>query len=151
LPKDRLAECSHVCSRPKAVIDVAPVDRFEAQRKNCPSQKYILNIFSPPPTGMMQLIRQIASDEVLEQAFLWVCCKRKAHSHNNDVWNLRRQWKTLKLDLQERLLNGSYRFNPNGPKPVWATCLTPVPGPPRVRLKGTGSLHDYPRADRSHI
>ena len=60
----------------------------------------------------MQLIEQVASDEVIEQAFLWICLKRKEHSHNNDVWNLRRHWQTVKPDLQKQLLDGTYRFSP---------------------------------------
>jgi hypothetical protein len=27
----------------------------------------------------MQLIEQVASDEIIEQAFLWLCLKRKEH------------------------------------------------------------------------
>ena len=60
----------------------------------------------------MQLIGQVASDENIEQAFSWLCLKRKEHSHNNDVWNLRRHWQTVKPDLQKQLLDGTYRFSP---------------------------------------
>ena len=59
----------------------------------------------------MQLIEQVASDEIIEQAFLWLCLKRKEHSHNNDVWSLRRHWQTVKPDLQKQLLDGTYQFN----------------------------------------
>ena len=59
----------------------------------------------------MQLIEQVASDENIEQAFSWLCLKRKEHSHNNDVWNLRRHWQTVKPDLQKQLLDGTYQFN----------------------------------------
>ena len=47
----------------------------------------------------MQLIEQVASDENIEQAFSWLCLKRKEHSPNNDVWNLRRHWQTVKPNL----------------------------------------------------
>ena len=60
----------------------------------------------------MQLIEQVASDEVIEQAFLWICLKRKEHFHNNDVWNLRRNWQTVKPDLQKQLFDGTYQFSP---------------------------------------
>jgi RNA-directed DNA polymerase len=60
----------------------------------------------------MQLIEQVASDEIIEQAFSWLCLKRKEHSPNNDVWNLRRDWQTVKPDLQKKLLNGTYHFSP---------------------------------------
>jgi hypothetical protein len=38
--------------------------------------------------------------------------KRKEHSPNNDVWNLRRHWQTVKPDLQQQLLDGTYQFSP---------------------------------------
>ena len=60
----------------------------------------------------MQLIEQVASDENIEQAFSWLCLKRKEHSPNNDVWNLRRHWQTVKLNLQQQLLDGTYQFSP---------------------------------------
>ena len=60
----------------------------------------------------MQLIEEVASDENIEQAFSWLCLKRKEHSHNNDVWNLRRHWQTVKPDLQKQLLDGTYQFSP---------------------------------------
>ena len=60
----------------------------------------------------MQPIVPVASDEAIEQAFLWICLKRKEHSHNNDVWNLRRNWQTVKPDLQKQLLDGTYQFSP---------------------------------------
>ena len=60
----------------------------------------------------MQLIEQVASDEVIEQAFLWICLKRKEHFHNNDVWNLRKNWQTVKPDLQKQLFDGTYQFSP---------------------------------------
>ena len=60
----------------------------------------------------MQLIDQVASDENIEQAFSWLCLKRKEHSPNNDVWNLRRHWQTIKPNLQQQLLDGTYQFSP---------------------------------------
>jgi hypothetical protein len=60
----------------------------------------------------MQLIEQVASDETIELAFSWLCLKRKEHSPNNDIWNLRRHWQTVKPDLQKQLLDGTYQFTP---------------------------------------
>ena len=60
----------------------------------------------------MQLIEQVASDENIEQAFSWLCLKRKEHSPNNDVWNLRRHWQTVKPELHKQLLDGTYHFSP---------------------------------------
>jgi RNA-directed DNA polymerase len=59
----------------------------------------------------MQLIEQVASNEIIEQAFSWLFLKRKEHSPNNDVWNLRRHWQTVKPDLQKQLLDGTCQFS----------------------------------------
>ena len=37
--------------------------------------------------------------------------EEKEHFHNNDVWNLRRNWQAVKPDLQKQLLDGTYQFN----------------------------------------
>jgi RNA-directed DNA polymerase len=60
----------------------------------------------------MQLIEQGASDENIELAFSWLCLKRKEHSPNNDISNIRRHWQTVKPDLQKQLLDGAYQFSP---------------------------------------
>lgn len=41
---------------------------------------------------MSSLIERIASDEILEQAFQWLCKKRNHYHFNADVWQLRRSW-----------------------------------------------------------
>ncbi len=56
------------------------------------------------------LTAEIASDEVLEQAYLWLCDRRKDYSPDNDVWTLRWRWREVKPRMQEELLSGSYRF-----------------------------------------
>ncbi len=56
------------------------------------------------------LMAEIASDEVLEQAYLWLCDRRKGYSPNNDVWTLRWRWREVKLQVQQALLLGCYRF-----------------------------------------
>lgn len=58
------------------------------------------------------LMEEIASDEVLEEAYRWLCDRRKNCSPNNDVWNLRWRWQGIKPELQARLVGGSYRFEP---------------------------------------
>ena len=66
----------------------------------------------PHATAMLSadLTAEIASDEVLEQAYLWLCDRRKDRSPDNDVWTLRWRWREVKPRLQEELLSGSYRF-----------------------------------------
>ncbi|MFK0730525.1 MAG: hypothetical protein ACFKPT_25590 [Gloeotrichia echinulata GP01] len=58
----------------------------------------------------MMLIDRIASDEVLEQAFAWMCEKRAHHHFNSDVWQVRRWWHKKKLRIQQLLRAGSYQF-----------------------------------------
>jgi len=61
---------------------------------------------------MVDLISQIASDTVLDQAYQWLCKQRERLSHNNDVWELRRRWQNIKPELQQTLIEGEYRFSP---------------------------------------
>jgi RNA-directed DNA polymerase len=56
------------------------------------------------------LIELIASDEVLELAYQWMCEKRAHHHFNSDVWQVRRWWDEKKLTLQQQLRSGSYLF-----------------------------------------
>ncbi|MEH2000890.1 MAG: reverse transcriptase/maturase family protein [Nostoc sp.] len=58
----------------------------------------------------MRLIEQIASDEVIEQAFAWLCDKRQHYHYNADVWQVRRWWAEKKALVQAQLLAGTYRF-----------------------------------------
>jgi len=59
--------------------------------------------------GLM-LIDRIASDQVLDQAFGWMCEKRAHHHFNSDVWQVRRWWDEKKSFLQQQLRAGTYRF-----------------------------------------
>ena len=56
------------------------------------------------------LMDEIASDEVLEQAYRWLCDRRKRYSPNSDVWTLRWRWREVKPAVQEALLSGNYRL-----------------------------------------
>src|SRR5208337_2849060 len=56
------------------------------------------------------LMAEIASDEVLNQACLWLCFGRKDYSPSNDVWTLRWRWREVKPRVQQALLSGAYRF-----------------------------------------
>ena len=59
----------------------------------------------------MNLIDDIASDEVLDQAYDWMCERRQGYSANSDVWDVRWRWLGIKPLLREQLLDGSYRFD----------------------------------------
>ncbi|MHC5939530.1 hypothetical protein, partial [Nostoc sp.] len=58
----------------------------------------------------VSLIQRIASDEVIEQAFAWLCEKRQHYHYNADVWQVRRWWQEKKAVVQAQLLAGTYRF-----------------------------------------
>ena len=60
---------------------------------------------------------QIASNEVFDLAFDWLCCQRRHTGPNNDVWDLRWNWPNIKPWLQEQLLDGKYRLGPT--RRVW--------------------------------
>ncbi len=61
---------------------------------------------------MALLIREIASDQTLNTAYQWLCKRRENLSHNNDVWELRRDWQQIKPKLQKTLIQGEYTFGP---------------------------------------
>ena len=50
------------------------------------------------------LMEQIASEEVLQHAYEWLCERRKGYSANNDVWDLRWRWEEIKLQVQEKFI-----------------------------------------------
>ena len=61
---------------------------------------------------LTNLMEEIASDEVLEAAFAWLCKRRENYSHNDEVWRVRERWDDIKPQLQRQLLNGEYSFSP---------------------------------------
>ena len=54
----------------------------------------------------------IASEEVMEQAYAWVCDRRKDYAPDSDVWHLRFRWAERKLHIQAALRAGTYRLGP---------------------------------------
>ena len=59
----------------------------------------------------MNLIEQVASDPVVDQAFAWLCHSRRKQHHNRDVWWLRFHWARERPRIQQDLLAGTYRFD----------------------------------------
>ena len=59
-----------------------------------------------------KLMEEIASDDVLEQAYVWLCERRKDYSHNDQVWEIRFRWSEVKPVLQAKLIEGRYRLSP---------------------------------------
>ena len=56
--------------------------------------------------GVMDLI---ASDAVLDEAYAWLCDRRKDYSPHDNIWTLRERWADVKPRLQRSLLWGEYR------------------------------------------
>jgi RNA-directed DNA polymerase len=65
-----------------------------------------------PASAPGSLLWRIASDEILQEAYRWLCKRRKRHHYNSDVWHLRHHWQGLKPVLQETLRQGAYRLSP---------------------------------------
>jgi len=55
---------------------------------------------------------RMASNDILELSYSWVCKQREPRSHNNSVWDLRFNWATRKAVIQSQLLSGEYRLSP---------------------------------------
>jgi hypothetical protein len=56
------------------------------------------------------MIREVASDALLDEAFAWRCRRRQGYSAPNDLWDLRRNWQRIRPELQKILLAGDYIF-----------------------------------------
>lgn len=64
------------------------------------------------PAVLKNLMEVIASDDILEQAYRWLCDRRNDYSHNDEVWEVRYRWHEIKPVLQAELIAGRYRFSP---------------------------------------
>ena len=56
------------------------------------------------------LLDQIASDAILDDAYAWLCHRRRDYPANADVWSFRRDWAFEKRRLQAELRDGTFRF-----------------------------------------
>src|SRR5271154_862137 len=59
----------------------------------------------------MSILAQLASDDVLDGAYAWLCRRRRDYSANSDIWNLRRCWQREKERVKDELLLGNHRFS----------------------------------------
>ena len=57
----------------------------------------------------MDWMDEIASESVLDQAYAWLCERRRDYSPNDDVWDVRWRWEELRPRLQDWLRAGVYR------------------------------------------
>ena len=56
------------------------------------------------------LMDTIASDQVIDEAYAWLCERRKGYAPDADVWHLRFRWVERKPQIQAALRAGIYRL-----------------------------------------
>jgi len=57
------------------------------------------------------ILTQLASDDVPDSAYEWLCRRRRDYSANSDAWAFRRDWMCEKERIKADLLSGNYRFS----------------------------------------
>ncbi len=58
------------------------------------------------------MLRELASDRVIDAAYTWLCHQRRHWPANADIWDFRFRWETEKNTIQTSLGRGEYRFQP---------------------------------------
>ena len=58
-----------------------------------------------------QLMEKITSDDVMNEAYEWLCQARLNYSANADIWDLRQHWTVLLPLVQRQLLAGKFQFS----------------------------------------
>ena len=64
---------------------------------------------------------ELAHDWVIDAAYAWLCHQRRDGSADTDIWHFRFRWAAARLQLQDQLRAGTYRFSP-------MDCVTKVNG-----------------------
>jgi hypothetical protein len=59
----------------------------------------------------MTILAQIASDDVLDRAYAWLCRRRRDYSANADVSSFRWDWSREKQEIKDELQAGTLRFS----------------------------------------
>lgn len=75
------------------------------------------------------LLSRLASNEVLDAAYAWLCEARREYPASADIWSFRRDWENQRSFIARDLLAGRYRFGlldrivrPNGEEvDLWAS------------------------------
>jgi hypothetical protein len=93
--------------RMKFSVHTAISDRCTAVK----SEKFNESIFVVPNLRHqlfgMTILGQVASDDVLDSAYEWLCRRRRDYSANSDVWSFRRCWQREKAQIKDELCSGS--------------------------------------------
>ncbi len=58
----------------------------------------------------MVILTQLTADEVLDNAFAWLCKRRRNYPADADVWSFRQRWPAEKDRLKAELAAGRFRF-----------------------------------------
>ena len=53
----------------------------------------------------------LVTDEVLDEAYRWLCKNRSGWPASADVWSLRRKWAEERERIRAEILEGRYRFD----------------------------------------
>lgn len=56
-------------------------------------------------------LAHLASDDVLDAAYAWLCKRRRDYPADSDVWSFRRCWTAEKQRIQSDLMAGRFRFS----------------------------------------
>ena len=56
------------------------------------------------------LIEKIVSDDILDEAYEWLCHRRRDYPANADIWSFRRYWDEERKRLKDDLLTNRFRF-----------------------------------------
>ncbi len=56
------------------------------------------------------VLAAVASDDVLDTAYEWLCKRRRDYPPDADIWSFRHRWREEKAIIKTELLKGSYRF-----------------------------------------
>ncbi|WP_234704188.1 reverse transcriptase domain-containing protein [Aeromonas veronii] len=70
-----------------------------------------------------QRLPRLTAEEAWQQAWLWLCLRRRHHPANADIWHLRFHWSRLGPLLWQKLQAGTYRLQPMqrlGQYAVWS-------------------------------
>ena len=86
--------------------------------------------------GVMDLI---ASDAVLDEAYVWLCDRQKDYSPHDDVWTLRERWLDVKPRFQRSLLRGEYRCDVTRAGPYCGRRHRDLVGRRRFGFEGYGA------------
>ena len=82
----------------------------------CPKRKFHVPTATPVYTPATVIdphsmpLAHLASDTVLDAAYVWLCYRRRDYPADADVWSLRRHWPMEKKRLRADLLAGIFRF-----------------------------------------